>query len=57
MSEAIYREPTKEEKIEFLKIYLKELHEELRNAKSYYTKLIIKQDISVKIRELKDLLK
>lgn len=52
----VYKEPTKEERIENLKEYLKYLQEELQNAKSYWMKLTIKQKIVVTIRELKNVL-
>ena len=51
------KEPTKVEKIENIEENLKYLHKELRNAKSYWKKLTIKQDIAVLVRELKDLIK
>ena len=56
MSDLIYKEPTKEEKIESIKNYLKYLQKELSNAKSYWKKLKVKQEIVVTFNELKDVL-
>lgn len=52
----VYKEPTKEERIELLKNDLKYRQKELQSAKSYWKKLTIKQEIAIDIRELRDLL-
>ena len=52
----VYKESTKEERIELLKNDLKYRQKELCSAKSYWRKLTLKQEIAVDIRELKDLL-
>ena len=52
----VYKEPTKEERIELLKNDLKYRQKELQSAKSYWKKLTLKQEIAVDIRELRDLL-
>lgn len=49
------KEPTREERMVLLEYYLRELEKDLKNAKSYWMYLTVKQKIAETERELKGL--